>query len=352
MSGRPVQDHVPPTAPALRTSKWYLNPVRTLAVLGLLATGVGCFASAFWIADLFAQFRIQWAIGLIGVALLLAVLRQPWWVGLCVIGVLINGLTVWPYLTTGSQSQWIASDGTLSRQTNAPMYRLLSLNVLSSNRSYRQVRRLIEAENPDFIVFMEVNANWERELDALRQTYPFAKFQTREDNFGIAFLSKRSWSKIEVFHSSSLRLPSIDVRLEGEWAGTNSQNRDLRIILTHPIPPTNPRNWMARNQQLVAVAKRFDENSTNIMVGDLNLTPWSPHFSRILHEGRLVDSALGFGVTPTWYVFPNWLGGLQIDHILVNEGVHPLRFRVGPDVGSDHRPVTLDFGISDPGGGL
>jgi endonuclease/exonuclease/phosphatase (EEP) superfamily protein YafD len=83
------------------------------------------------------------------------------------------------------------------------------------------------------------------------------------------------------------------------------------------------------------------------MVGDFNLTPWSPVFDAVLSAGQLNDTGMGFGVRPTWYVFPTWAGGLKIDHILSSQNIAAVNYRVGPDVGSDHRAVILDFRISN-----
>jgi endonuclease/exonuclease/phosphatase (EEP) superfamily protein YafD len=85
------------------------------------------------------------------------------------------------------------------------------------------------------------------------------------------------------------------------------------------------------------------------MVGDFNLTPWSPRFRRLVDHGlvdesdRLVDAGLGFGVRPTWHVLPGFLGGLRIDQVLVNRHVRPLSHKITRAVGSDHRGVLVDF---------
>ena len=79
-----------------------------------------------------------------------------------------------------------------------------------------------------------------------------------------------------------------------------------------------------------------------IVAGDFNCTPWSPFFSDLLAATGLHDSALGFGVWPTWNSSLLPLG-LKIDHVLVTGGVVARNHQVGADVGSDHFPVIVDL---------
>ena len=74
------------------------------------------------------------------------------------------------------------------------------------------------------------------------------------------------------------------------------------------------------------------------LLGDLNLTPYSPPFHRLLADGRLRDAMQGRGWQPTWRA-SFWPLALRIDHVLVSSGVCVEEATVGPAVGSDHRPV-------------
>ena len=81
-----------------RRSNW-ARLVCALALFGLLVTAISLFARMNWIADLFAQFKVQWAIGLIVVLVLLVLGRQWRWFTVCAIGLMINAIPIWPYLS-------------------------------------------------------------------------------------------------------------------------------------------------------------------------------------------------------------------------------------------------------------
>ena len=80
-----------------------------------------------------------------------------------------------------------------------------------------------------------------------------------------------------------------------------------------------------------------------IVMGDLNLTPWSPLFRDFLIAADLHDASRGHGLTPTWYRWPFFPFGLVLDHGLASQDIVCTKRAVQGDVGSDHRPVTFEF---------
>jgi endonuclease/exonuclease/phosphatase (EEP) superfamily protein YafD len=101
-----------------------------------------------------------------------------------------------------------------------------------------------------------------------------------------------------------------------------------------------------RNQQLAVAAShtRGAADGRTLLVGDLNLTPWSPFFTQLKREGQLSDSGLGRGLVGTWQSKVPFLG-LMIDHVLTGPRVVPLNRRIGQDLNSDHWPVIVDFAL-------
>jgi endonuclease/exonuclease/phosphatase (EEP) superfamily protein YafD len=83
-----------------------------------------------------------------------------------------------------------------------------------------------------------------------------------------------------------------------------------------------------------------------LLLGDLNASPWSYPFRRLLEGSGLRDGSLGRGFQPTW---PTGLWPLLIplDHSLHSAGIGIQDRIVGPAVGSDHYPVIVDFTVSE-----
>jgi endonuclease/exonuclease/phosphatase family metal-dependent hydrolase len=82
------------------------------------------------------------------------------------------------------------------------------------------------------------------------------------------------------------------------------------------------------------------------VLGDLNSTEASPHFQRLLTNGRLSDTRAGRGWFPTWRAYLpelRWpLLGLRLplDHVLTGPALTSLARNTGPDLGSDHLPAS------------
>jgi endonuclease/exonuclease/phosphatase family metal-dependent hydrolase len=79
-----------------------------------------------------------------------------------------------------------------------------------------------------------------------------------------------------------------------------------------------------------------------VVIGDLNITPFSPHFQQLLVDGKLRSAAEGFGWQASW---PSFFrpAGIQIDHALVNSLVSIEHFNRGAATGSDHLPIVADL---------
>lgn len=325
--------------PAKPTTAFFLSVLRTGAALGIVAVVAGFGGETNWIADLLSQLRVQWAIGLSALVLLFVLARRWWWMLLCVVGFAINAIPIWPYVAGPAGFSNVPIVAAVdSSDSSEDRLRLMSLNLLTKNRNWDGVIESILDASPDFLVLMEIDSVWLQVCQAkLSEDYPHTLFEARQDNFGIALFSKVPFSQSMVFDSQTLKLPSIDVTI------SNLGAKPLRIIATHPIPPMDQLHWEARNEQLINVAGRFDETTSNLMVGDFNLTPWSPNFKKVVGAGNLRDASEPFGLTPTWYVFPTWIGGLKIDHALVSNEVSVQDLKIGQDVGSDHRALILDF---------
>jgi endonuclease/exonuclease/phosphatase (EEP) superfamily protein YafD len=148
---------------------WFIARLTGLAVLLVaVATFISCFASIFWFADLFAHFRVQYCAVLILAAVVLLVLRCWKLVAVCLVCLLINGIPVWPYLLPLGNPSAVDAD--------QPVYRILSLNLLTSNKQYDAVRNLILESQPDFVVLLETNERWEVALSPISERYPYSQF--------------------------------------------------------------------------------------------------------------------------------------------------------------------------------
>ena len=308
---------------------------RLTALLCLGVTAISLLARHWWLADLIANLRIQLMIGLTFSVPGLLAARQKRLAG-CVAAALIWHCSwITPYL--------IAPQKPVSERT----LKICTVNVLTQNLQHDRVIAVLKNADPDMVAVLELGSSLESRLnDELSDLYPYRITDPSDDgNFGIGLWSKLPLQDEQIFHLTVALVPSISAQVI--WEG-----QPVRLFATHPIPPMNSRYFQARNRHLELLAQRIrvkEQNSmavSTIVVGDLNLAPWSPWYGKFLADAELRDCIAGDrlgSLTPTWYRWPLFPFGLVLDHGFCGGGLRCSNRKVLQYIGSDHRPVLLEF---------
>jgi endonuclease/exonuclease/phosphatase (EEP) superfamily protein YafD len=186
--------------------------------------------------------------------------------------------------------------------------------------------------NPaDLVVVQELTPAWADALAAL-PAYPYREFIGRDDAYGIGLLSRWPLEHVETPDLGADGHPSLTgvVVVDG---------RRVRFFGLHARWPVLPSLARSRDLALERVASRAGaESLPTVLLGDLNLSPDSPAFTRLLRSSGLRDAMAGSRWQPTWLA-GFWPLALRIDHVLVGDGVCIEEGVVGEPFGSDHRPV-------------
>ena len=292
-------------------------------VIGTLAT---FFAKQHWIAEIFCHLRVQIALGLIICFFISIWRRQTLQTVVALIFLAVNAAWIVPYFVPSSVEPAKAT------------VKIMTANVLTANTQFAAFIETVREHNPDIVVTLEVNDRWKQEIvNELSSEYPHQHIVPEWHNFGIGVISKLPIQSVSPIISPKTELLSLDARFVGPTG------RPFRLIATHPFPPLSQFCFVARSQQLIELANQLDPAEDNIIAGDFNLTPWSPVFSEMLAAGDLKDASLGFGITATWHAFPSFIGGIQIDHILISQSLTSINHTVSQDYGSDHRAVIVEI---------
>lgn len=296
-------------------------------VIACIGTAVGSWGRLWWPFELASHFRAQYFFLLLASALLFLLARK--WRGAILTSVfaLINLSFIVPLYFGGP-----------SLYASGRTYRALLINVNTSNQAYGKVRKFIRSVEPDFMVLVEVNQTWMDELQKSQADYPFSLSLPRKDGLGIAFLSRIPFENAKIRSIGHRNIPSVVVRF-----GIEGQH--LTIIGTHVQSPWGRMYSEYRNHELGELAQLVSSQKDPVLLlGDLNTTSWSPFFQDLLRKTGLRDSRNGFGLQPSWpTVFPPFW--ISIDHCLVSSGVVVHDRRIGPNIGSDHYPVVVDFSV-------
>jgi endonuclease/exonuclease/phosphatase (EEP) superfamily protein YafD len=310
---------------------WFWRFIQWLAVTTILVAGA-CTLLAFaarghWRLELMSHFRAQyfWTLALAAVLLAFARLRRLAWIAVALSTV--NLVLIVP-LYFGPAT---LADGPVSRG--------MSLNVYFHNRDYERTLELIRREDPDFILLLEVTPDWAEAMRALETGYPHGHLEPRKDSGGMALFSRVPIEDLEV-------RPLVEYGPSTILARLALPSGTLTLIGAHTSSPKTPRHFAIRNEELLKLGKMANSRAGAVMLlGDMNCTSWSPYFQDTLTVSGLVDSRRGFGVEGSWPDLPLPLR-IPIDHCLTTPDVSIKDRRIGADVGSDHRPLIVDFSIA------
>jgi endonuclease/exonuclease/phosphatase (EEP) superfamily protein YafD len=297
-----------------------------VAVLGF-ATLAGFFGRYWWVLDLASHFRLQY-LGILSLAVILAMgFRRFRTALITAILAAVNLCLVSPFYITAPVGP-----------TEGSPLRVMWINVHAANRQVQLVRGIIESEAPDLVFLLEFNERWRRQLQGLDADFPYSRQVPQPGNFGMALYSRRPLRGLDVVEVGQIKLPGIIAEID---VGGDS----CTIIGVHTLPPMSQWAAQQRNDQFTHVAKMARQcNGPCIVLGDLNCTSWSPFFQRLLRDGGLRDSRLGWGVQCTWPT--QWpLMMIPIDHCLVSDEVVVCNRYVKGNVGSDHRAVVVDLDL-------
>jgi endonuclease/exonuclease/phosphatase (EEP) superfamily protein YafD len=303
-------------------------PIATLIGAGLcLATLLGFGGQLWWTLDLFSHFRVQYGAGLWLLAVICGMGRKWKSTGVFLLFALWNSAIVWP---------WLSMDHALPKLDGAPV-RIMLINVNTHGGDPELVLKELERWNPAVLVLEEISEQWLHDLDSGLTTFPHTLVRPRSDNFGIGIFSKLPLRDGDSRSLSNAEVPTL-------FAVADWKDYAFQIIATHPVPPMGAEYAANRNQQLHQLGKSLNPNLPNLVVGDLNATPWNRYFQQLLQDSGLIDSSMHRGLQTTWPTSA-WFLRIPLDHVLHTPDIRVVNRWVGEDVGSDHLPVVVDFDL-------
>ncbi len=294
-----------------------------------LLTVVGFLGGIWWGFDLASHFRVQYAVVLALVLVVLAGVRWRRTAGVAAGALLVNLALIVPLYVAGpAQAE---STGTVA---------IVSFNVTASNPERAAVLEYLGTSDADIIFMHESSTDWEDALS--RSGLPYRMVSAREPGslFGtLALIRGDAVANV---------LPLGDF---GQWSievVTDVGGTPVSVLGTHPLSPVSPTRSAARDEQLRIVGD-WAARQTNpvVVVGDFNASTWSRGFGLVTRDAGLVNSQRGFGVQPSWPAeYP--LFGIPIDHMVHSTELTTVDRRLGENLGSDHFSLFVTVGLAVP----
>jgi endonuclease/exonuclease/phosphatase (EEP) superfamily protein YafD len=225
--------------------------------------------------------------------------------------------------------------------TSSKEISLLSFNVQQDNREYDRVIELIRRQNPDLILTMETDKEWQNALIEIEDVYTYSVKVPLSNRYGMHFYSKLPILKHQEHFLISREAPSIEVLLRDQ------DNNVFVFWGIHPPPPspTEKPSSKQKDGELMMLAKLICEIKQPVIVaGDFNNVCWSPISKLFVEITSLRDARIGKGFKST---FPASLPLLRfpIDLLFHSQTVLIHQLKVLSSIGSDHLPLFSKFSI-------
>jgi endonuclease/exonuclease/phosphatase (EEP) superfamily protein YafD len=302
-----------------------------VAFMGVTAgTVIAAFSRLSWLAELFSHFRLYYL--LVQALLILTFLygRRYLLVAVTLALALPNAWYVGPYL-----SPLLRNSAAVAGQNSTVS--LVGLNLNNRNTDYTRAREYLDSLSADVLVLQEYTPRWHADLAYLREQYPYFMAHPREGAWGMAMFSRLPLKDQRVLNLSDM--PAVNL-----FARIDLGGEEVEFYGVHLFAPTSKEPATMRRVQLERLASDMGAGaSPRLVIGDLNVTPFSPYFADLLRDTGLTDARRAQGLQVTWptYAIPIWI---PIDHCLADESVPVLDVRHGPDMGSDHYPLEVTVG--------
>lgn len=227
----------------------------------------------------------------------------------------------------------------------APRMRVLSWNLLFSNRDGAAIEAVVRHADADLVVFQEVADSNVPELRDSRMlaAYPYHFTSSQHSAFGSAIWSRLPLEGAEDFDVAGLPMARATVV---------TPSGPVRLVNVHTLSPVSPQGsdvWPRQLHRLGEEARR--PGPPILLVGDFNATWGHRPFRRLLDVG-LEDAAAVRG-TPWSATWPAGRGFpppvLRLDHVLTGSGLVATAYATGPSPGSDHRSILVDLALPAAG---
>ncbi len=162
---------------------------------------------------------------------------------------------------------------------------------------------------------------------------------SRSDPFGNSMYAQDSVISKDLYDINSIG--HVMVRMLVERA-----TKRYSIYSVHIPPPLSAQSMEVQKESLLRIAQIIGADTLpKILCGDFNTSTFSPYFADFLYRSDLQKVSTKNPLFCTWRLW--MLPLLEIDHMLISQGIRVCDYGGGEYVHSDHRLLYFSFCLTD-----
>jgi endonuclease/exonuclease/phosphatase (EEP) superfamily protein YafD len=230
-----------------------------------------------------------------------------------------------------------------SSRSQRDSIKILTSNVLMTNRCADKLLELVTEYQPDVLVTLETDDWWQDSLKSLHCDYPYRVNKAQDNLYGMHVYSKYPLLDVEAIDLIEKDIPSVHCRLE------LSDSTLIKCHFLHPAPPSPTENETStpRDRELLLIAKKVrDNDEPTIVTGDLNDVAWSATTRKFKQVSGLKDPRIGRGFFNTFHASIPLLRW-PLDHIFHSDSFQLVKIKRLPSINSDHFPLFSELSYSN-----
>jgi endonuclease/exonuclease/phosphatase (EEP) superfamily protein YafD len=239
-------------------------------------------------------------------------------------------IKIFPY-TTMSKKQVL----TVEAAPEENSLKIFTANVYQYNQRYAEMKAEIEGCDPDVILLLETDENWEHGMAGLKKNYPHHVAQSLPNTYGMNFYSRFELVNPEMRFLVKPDIPSLDTKVKLR------SGQLIQLYGLHPEPPVPGESLRstAKDKELMKVALKVSKlNEPCIVLGDLNDVAWSYTTSLFTKVSGLLDVRCGRGFYSTFSA-KSKIMRFPLDYIFCSADFGLYKMKRLPANGSDHFPI-------------
>jgi len=297
-----------------------------IGIIATLATVAGFFGGIWWGLDLLANYRWQamWA------ALLASVVYALSGKGLFTAVFIVAGaINLWLILPAWVGSQPVASGEDTVRVTHIDLSGTLD-DVEGT------VTWLVDRD-ADLLLIAGASPSTVDAVSVSDASYTLLNGES--EGSGVAVFARGQWQITPTLVAGSGPVYSVAVP-----SGTGV----IDVITAWGPMATSSATADALEDRFRSIADAATSSANPVaVIGNLGATKWSVVSRRLLGDTTLRDATASYGYLSTWPtsdlpIIGRWIG-IPIDVAYVGPGLTPMDVVVGPNIGAEHLPLTIDI---------
>lgn len=213
---------------------------------------------------------------------------------------------------------------------------VMSFNKLYNNTLDAHALSYIANQSPDILAFEEI---FKAEAQVIAEELGYTHWHIAAcgcSAYGsdLALFSRFPFGEVDI---------AFEDRLGGFLRGEIVLGHDdmAVVYVAHVIPPYGSSAYAIRPQMFKELAKQINsETDPVLLMGDFNSTMYSIDMRNLAADIAAKTRPIGDRPFPkcSWFGYSSLLCA-RIDHIFIPEGSLLVEEQIGPNIGSDHRPV-------------